>query len=200
MLRIQCFVFNVLAENTYVIYDDDTKVCAFVDPGCYERDEQETLDTFIKDCALQVTHLINTHAHIDHIVGNHHVQITYNVPLALHHQEVPTLQAAIHYARDYGFAAYKPIQAEKILASGDTILLGNTSLLVLHVPGLSPGHIALFNKMAKVCFAGDVLFRHSIGSTDLPGGDNALLLQSIHQEIFPLGDEVIIYPGHGPST
>jgi hydroxyacylglutathione hydrolase len=199
MLHVKLFTFNSFAENTYVIYDD-TKACAVVDPGCYGQHEQEVLSSFIEEHALRVTHLINTHAHIDHIVGNHYIQTTYNVQLALHQQEVPMLQVAIQYASSYGFTAYRPIEAEKLLTAGDTIQVGDTLLAVLHVPGHSPGHIALYNRQANVCLSGDVLFRGSIGRTDLPGGDHTLLLQSIHQQLFPLGDEVVVYPGHGPTT
>jgi hydroxyacylglutathione hydrolase len=199
MLYVQLFTFNTFSENTYVIYDD-TRTCAIVDPGCYEQHEQETLSAFIEEHALRVTHLINTHAHIDHIVGNHYIKATYNVDLALHQQEVSTLQAAIQYAPYYGFSAYRPIEAAKLLTAGDAIQVGDAALSVLHVPGHSPGHIALYNQQANVCLSGDVLFRGSIGRTDLPGGDHTLLLQSIHQQLFPLGDKVVVYPGHGPTT
>jgi len=110
------------------------------------------------------------------------------------------LRAAIQYAPDYGFTAYRPIDAEKLLTAGNAIQVGDMALSVLHVPGHSPGHIALYSQQAKLCLSGDVLFRGSIGRTDLPGGDHALLLQSIHQQLFPLGDGVIVYPGHGPTT
>ncbi len=199
MLHIHCFTFNALAENTYVVYDD-TKACAIVDPGCYEQHEQRVLSSFIEEHALQVTHLINTHAHIDHIVGNHYIKTTYDVQLALHQQEVPILQVAIQYAHSYGFTAYQPIEAEKLLTTDDTIQVGDMGLSVLHVPGHSPGHIALYNKQANVCISGDVLFRGCIGRTDLPYCDHTLLLQSIHQRLFSLGDEMVIYPGHGPTT
>lgn len=199
MLYVQCFTFNAFEENTYVIYDD-TKTCAIIDPGCYEQQEQETLSAFIEEHALQVAHLINTHAHIDHIAGNQYVKATYGVHLALHQQEIPILQAASQYAAMYGFTAYQPIEAEKLLTAGDTIQLGNESLSVLHVPGHSPGHIALCSQQAKLCLCGDVLFKNSIGRTDLPGGDHARLLQSIRHQLFLLGDETVIYPGHGPAT
>jgi hydroxyacylglutathione hydrolase len=199
MLYVQCFTFNALAENTYVIYDK-TNACAVVDPGCYELHEQEELSNFIQARALQVVHLINTHAHIDHILGNQYIRETYGVPLALHQQEVPILQAAIEYAPSYGFTAYRPTEAEKLLATGDVIQLGNTLLSILHVPGHSPGHIALYSQRDALCLSGDILFRGAIGRTDLPGSDHKLLLQSIRQQLFSLGDEVVIYPGHGPST
>ena len=199
MLQVHSFTFNALAENTYVIYDA-TNACAIVDPGCYEQHEQVALSKFIAQQALQVTHLVNTHAHIDHILGNHYVKETYGVKLALHQEELPLLPAAVQYAPCYGFTAYKPAEADMLLAAGDVIQLGNTLLKVLHVPGHSPGHIALYSPQDKLCLSGDVLFQGSIGRSDLPGGDHATLLQSIHQQLFPLGDEVAIYPGHGPAT
>jgi hydroxyacylglutathione hydrolase len=199
MLRVQCFTFNAFEENTYVVYDN-TRACAIIDPGCYGQHEQETLSAFIEEHALQVVHLVNTHAHIDHIAGNHYVKATYGVRLALHQQEIDTLQAAEQYAATYGFAAYQPIEGEKLLTAGDTIRLGSESLSVLHVPGHSPGHIALYSPQNKLCLCGDVLFKHSIGRTDLPGGNYALLLQSIRQQLFLLGNDTVIYPGHGPTT
>lgn len=198
MLYVQSFTFNLFEENTYVIYDD-TQACAVVDPGCYEQHEQKALSTFIEQHGLQVTHLINTHAHIDHVVGNHYIQTTYGVSLMLHEQEVPILQAVAQYAADYGFTAYQPVKEDKLLAAGDVILVGQIPLTVLHVPGHAPGHIALYNQQAQICLSGDVLFRNSIGRTDLPGGDREALLQSIHQQLLPLGDNVVCYPGHGPS-
>ncbi|MCU0318247.1 MAG: MBL fold metallo-hydrolase [Amoebophilaceae bacterium] len=199
MLYVQCFTFNAFAENTYVVYDE-TNTCVVVDPGCYELHEQEELSNFIQTRALKVAHLVNTHAHIDHILGNQYVRATYGVPLALHHQEVPILRAAIEYAPIYGFTAYRPTEAERLLTAGDVIQLGNTQLSILHVPGHSPGHIALYSQRDALCLSGDVLFRGAIGRTDLPGGDRMLLLQSLHQQLFSLENKVFIYPGHGPST
>ena len=199
MLHVQSFTFNALAEHTYVIYDE-TKQCAIIDPGCYEPHEQAALSTFITQHNLRVTHLINTHAHIDHGLGNRYVIDTYNVPLALHPADASLLQAAIEYAPLYGFPAYEPAEATVFLTPGKIIQIGHTSLSVLHVPGHSPGHIALYSAQDELCFSGDVLFQGSIGRTDLPGGDQAALLQSIRQQLLPLGDEVMIYPGHGPTT
>ena len=198
MLYIQSFTFNAFRENTYVVHDD-TRACIVVDPGCYERSEQQALHTYIEQHNLKVTGLVNTHAHIDHVVGNHYIQTTYGVPLALHAQEVPMLQGASQYAASYGFTAYQPIKSTTLLATGDVVLLGTIPLTVLHVPGHSPGHIALYNQQFKLCIAGDILFKNSIGRTDLPGGDHKLLLQSIHQQLFSLEDNVTVYPGHGPT-
>ena len=199
MLKIHSFTFNTLAENTYVAYDA-TKACAIVDPGCYTQPEQIALSMFIEQQGLQVTHLINTHAHIDHVLGNQYVKATYQVKLALHQEEIPWLQMTPLYAPIYGFPDYQPAEADIILKTGDRIQLGNTLLKVLHVPGHAPGHIALYSQQDRCCLVGDVLFQGSIGTTDIPCGDHAKLLQSIHQQLLPLGDEVVIYPGHGPTT
>lgn len=199
MLQVHTFTFNTLAEHTYVIYDE-TKQCAIIDPGCYEPNEQTALSQFITQQELEVAHLINTHAHIDHVLGNKYVMATYGVPLALHPADIPLLQAAIAYAPQYGFPAYEPVEATIMLTPGEMVQLGHTTLQILHVPGHSPGHIALYSAQDKLCVSGDVLFQGSIGRTDLPGGDHDTLLQSIQQQLFPLGDEVMIYPGHGPAT
>jgi len=198
MLYVQSFTFNIFEENTYVVYSD-TKKCIVVDPGCCEPYEQKALSAFIGQHHLHITGLVNTHAHIDHVVGNHYIQTTYDVPLALHEQEVPVLQAATQYAASYGFTTYQPVKAERLLIAGDVILVDNMPLKVLHVPGHSPGHIALYSQQFQICLSGDVLFRSSIGRTDLPGGDTEVLLQSIHQQLLPLGDETVLYPGHGSS-
>lgn len=200
MLRVHSLVFNALEENTYIIDDPDTRVCAIVDPGCYVAQEKQMLRDFIDQHGLQVHHLINTHAHIDHILGNKYVKETYGVALALHQEELPILQAAMQYGPIYGFADYEPTEATILLTADERIQIGNHSLELLHVPGHSPGHIALYSREGAFCISGDVLFRGNIGRTDLPGGDHATLLQSIRQQLFPLGDEVTIYPGHGPTT
>lgn len=202
MLSVQRFTFNSLAEHTYVVYDE-TKACAIIDPGCFEQQEKQMLSDFIQAHALQVTHLINTHCHIDHVLGNHYVKNSYSVKLAIHPQEVPMLQLATTYAPQCGIngiIGYEPTEAEILLTEGDTIQVGNTQLAVLHVPGHSPGHIVLYSRQDQLCLVGDVLFQGSIGRTDLPGSDHDTLIQSIHQKLFPLGDQVTIYPGHGPAT
>ena len=199
MLTVQRFTFNSLAEHTYVVYDE-TKACAIIDPGCFEQQEKQRLSKFIQAQSLRVTHLVNTHCHIDHVLGNRYIKDTYAAKLAIHPQDATILALAATYAPQYGFVGYEPTEAEVFLTAGDTLQIGNSQLAVLHVPGHSPGHIALYSSQDQLCFVGDVLFRGSIGRTDLPGGDYNTLIQSIHQQLFALGDEVVIYPGHGPAT
>jgi hydroxyacylglutathione hydrolase len=199
MLNIQSFVFNGFQENTYVLYDE-TKAAVIIDPGCYEREEQLELEEFIADEGLKPSLLLNTHCHVDHVLGNHFVKERFKVQLWMHKIEEAQLKAVTVYAPAYGLHHYDEAGADKFLSEADEIQFGNQILKVLFVPGHSPGHIAFYNEKNKCLIAGDVLFYNSIGRTDLPGGNYDTLIDSIHKKFFILPDDVIVYPGHGPET
>lgn len=199
MLQVKSFEFNPFQENTYILYDE-TKACIIIDPGCIDRHEEETLEKFINQQQLHVKQLINTHCHIDHVLGNYFVKRKFQVDLYMHKLEAPLLKAVKAYAPNYGFAQYQDTEAEQFIDEDSTIEFGNQSLRVLFVPGHSPGHIALYDAGSKSLIGGDVLFRNSIGRTDLPGGDTDTLINSIHTKFFTLPDDVTVYCGHGPVT
>lgn len=200
MIKIQSFTFNPsFYENTYILYDD-TKECIVVDPGCFFKEEQKEIAEFIEKNSLKVVKLINTHCHIDHVLGNAFVKKTYQVPLLLHKIDLEVYFAVKTYAELYGFGGYEEAPVDGFLEEGQLVTFGKSSLKVLFVPGHSPGHIALFSEEQNFCIAGDVLFDGSIGRTDLPGGNFDTLISSIHNKLFQLSDDVVIYPGHGPST
>ena len=199
MMYIKAFTFNAFSENTYVVYDD-TRQGVIIDPGCSDRPEQKELTGFIEEEKLKITQLLNTHGHIDHVLGNAFVKRTYNVQLYIHPQDEATLRAVQVYALSYGIADYEAAEPDGYLNEGETVTFGDTALDVLFVPGHAPGHIAFYHPEQKLCIAGDVLFRGSIGRTDLPGGDFDTLIRSIRTKLFPLGDAVTVYPGHGPET
>ncbi len=199
MLRVQSFVFNPFQENTLVLFDE-TRECIIIDPGCAEESENAELKTFVETNDLTVKLLLNTHCHIDHVLGNRFVKETFNVKLLIHRREEPILKAAEVYAPSYGFHDYRHEPADEFLEEGDFIRIGNQQLVVLFVPGHSPGHVAFYNEENHVLIGGDVLFYNSIGRTDLPGGDHDQLLKSIHTKLFTLPDPVKVYPGHGPET
>lgn len=198
-MQVQHFEFNPFMENTYVLFDE-TGESVIIDPGCYERDEENQLDEFIKRKNLTVKQVINTHCHIDHVLGNAFVKTRFGVPLSIHPLEEYQLRAVPSYAPNYGFARYQDSVAEAFIHEGDVVSFGNQQLEVLFVPGHSPGHIALYSKKSKVIIGGDVLFENSIGRTDLPGGDFDTLINSIHQKFFTLPDDVTVYCGHGSAT
>lgn len=199
MLRLQSFVFNPLQENTFVLYDE-TRECIVIDPGCCDEQENLQLKTFIDEQKLKVKLLLNTHCHIDHVLGNRFVSTTYDVNLLIHPIEEAVLKAAEVYAPSYGFHEYQPQAPDAFLQEGDMIVVGNQSFEVLFVPGHSPGHVAFYSEKNRILIGGDVLFYNSIGRTDLPGGNHHLLINSIHSKLFTLPDHVRVYPGHGPET
>ncbi|MBT1702006.1 MBL fold metallo-hydrolase [Chryseosolibacter indicus] len=199
MMQLETFVFNPLQENTFVLYDE-TKECVIIDPGCYDKSEQYELEEFIAHKGLIVKMLLNTHCHVDHVLGNYFVKEKYKVKLLIHEKDEITLKAVQAYAPAYGFHQYQPSLADGFLNEGDTISFGNQSLKVLFVPGHAPGHIAFFNEKEQILIGGDVLFYNSIGRTDLPGGNYDTLIQSIHQKLFTLPDTTKVYPGHGQDT
>jgi glyoxylase-like metal-dependent hydrolase (beta-lactamase superfamily II) len=186
-------------ENTYVLFDE-TNECIIIDPGCYEREEENKLVEFINEKNLLVKKLINTHCHIDHVLGNAFVKKTFGVSLVIHPKEEHQLRAVKSYAPNYGFALFKDVEADSFINEGEHVSFGNQQLQVLFVPGHSPGHIALYHAQSKILIGGDVLFENSIGRTDLPGGDQNTLIKSLHQKFFTLPDDVTVYCGHGSQT
>ena len=199
-MKIKSFTFNSFQENTYILYDE-TKECIIVDPGCYSIEEQNTLYEFIKKKQLIPLQLINTHCHIDHILGNKFVCEKWNIELCAHKEELPLLKASEEISKMYGFENYNLSPTpKKYLTSDQKIKFGNNSLEILFCPGHSPGHICLFCKQNNILIAGDVVFKGSVGRTDLPGGNHQVLIESINKEIINLPNETQIYSGHGPST
>ena len=199
MMTVQSFTFNPFQENTYVLYDE-TSEAVIIDPGCYEKEEKEELKNFISAKKLNVKFLLNTHGHIDHVLGNAFIKEYYKVPFYVHTIEVPVLKAVKSYASNYGFPLYQETLPDGELKEHTPIFFGNTSLEVLFLPGHSPGHVGFYAQKEKVLIGGDVLFYHSVGRTDLPGGNSNTLLSSIHQKLFTLPNEVIVYSGHGSAT
>jgi hydroxyacylglutathione hydrolase len=199
MIKVQVFTFNPFQENTYLLHDE-TRECVIIDAGCYEKEEKEELTSFIEINNLKVVALINTHCHIDHVLGNAFIKEYYKVKLGLHKIDEATLRSVKLYASNYGFARYQESTPDYYLDEGDKVKFGNSTLDILFVPGHAPGHIAFYNIKDNICIGGDVLFSGSIGRTDLPGGDYDTLIRSIQNKIFPLGDKMKVYPGHGPAT
>jgi glyoxylase-like metal-dependent hydrolase (beta-lactamase superfamily II) len=200
MIQIQSFTFNGFQENTYVLFDE-TKECIIVDPGCYELEEQQKLKQFITDRGLKPVHLVNTHCHIDHVLGNRFVADHWDLDLAIHHLDVPTLNSVKEYCALYGFHNYKESpQASRFLKEGEQIKFGDSTLDILFTPGHAPGHIVLHCSKQNFVIGGDVLFQMSIGRTDLPGGDFDTLISSIREKLFSLDEKTLVYCGHGPST
>jgi len=199
-MTIKIFTFNPFQENTYLLFDE-TKEAVLIDAGCITETEKLTLKRFIDENGLTLKRLINTHLHLDHQFGNKFVADTFGLLPEANQQDEFLLANVVEQARSFGFSVEEEAQAlGAYINEGDEIKFGNCSLKAIHVPGHSPGSLAFYSEKEGVVFAGDVLFRNSIGRTDLPYGDYATLILSITKKLLPLPDSTVVYCGHGPST
>ena len=199
MISIKTLVFNPFSENTYILYDK-TRECAIIDPGCYGSEEEKELVAFIDDHKLRPVLLLNTHCHIDHVLGNKFVRDYYNLPLQIPEHDKSTYDAVPTYASIYGFPDYQHIKEDRLIKENELLTFGEAELQAIFLPGHTKGHLAFIEEQSRVCLAGDVLFEGSIGRTDLPGGDFDTLIRSIQQTLFEFPDDMTVYPGHGPTT
>jgi len=199
MLTVKAFEFNPVQENTYVVFNQKD-ACCIIDPGCYFGNERTALQEFIEQQGLNPRLLLNTHCHLDHVFGNKFVYETWDLPLHLHEKEQPVLARAPEAGLLWGMP-FENYRAELVyLTPGKQVTVGEDELTILFLPGHSPGSVGFYSKDQGFIISGDVLFRGSIGRTDLPGGDHETLLRSIREQLWPLPDETIVYPGHGEPT
>jgi glyoxylase-like metal-dependent hydrolase (beta-lactamase superfamily II) len=199
MMQIERLVFNPFQENTYIVYDESGEAL-IVDPGCYGQEEEKKLESFLANNHLKPKYQIFTHTHVDHILGSNFVYQKYGLKPVLHRDALPFLQQAAKQGQMYGFEIDEIIPGDTFLDAGDTIVFGQSQLEVLHTPGHVDGHLCFVSKQQKFVLAGDVLFRDSIGRTDLPTGDFDVLARNIRTQLFTLGHDYTVYPGHGPAT
>ena len=199
MFTVKAFTFSPIQENTYLLYNEKGKAL-IIDPGCYFEEEREMLSSFLQQNNLELQLLLNTHCHLDHVFGNKWIHETFGLLLHIHQKEKQVLD----FAPASGLMWNMPFDnydAElKYIKEGEEILLDDDRLKILFAPGHSPGHVCFYCKAQGFIIGGDVLFRQSIGRTDLPGGNHETLIQSIKTQLFILPDETIVYSGHGPAT
>ena len=199
MTQIKSFAFNPYQENTYVLHDD-TSECVIIDPGMYTAEEQNIFLKYIADNKLKPVLLLNTHCHIDHVLGNKFIHETYGLFPQFHKGEEIVLNSVVSYAPQMGIRyEFSPLPQIFLPESG-SVQFGETELELIFSPGHSPAHLCFYNRTEGFLIGGDVLFYRSIGRTDLPGGNHALLISNIREKLFTLPDEVKVYPGHGPAT
>lgn len=200
-MKINRFTFNMFGVNTYILWDDSSKDAAIIDPGMINQNEQNLVDNFIQSNKLNLTHLINTHMHIDHSFGIKHISKKYGLSLECNSMDQFLAERLKEQAQMFGL----PITIDDLkigvnLTDGDIIQLGNEHLNIIQVPGHSPGSIVIYAPESSFIISGDVLFNKSIGRTDLPGGDYNQLINAITKKLMILPTDTIVYPGHGPET
>ena len=201
MLKLEQFVFNPFAENTYVVYDDNTKECVIIDPGCSNAGEENELFGFIDSHGLKPLMAINTHGHIDHIVGNIAVKKRYGIKVAAH----PNVKSDFLRSRQQSAMFGMPLLGDSDLPDvdledGEIIKVGESTLEVISTPGHAMGSISLYAEIEGWVFTGDALFCRSIGRTDFPGGNYEQLRTNIIERLFHLPDDTEVYSGHGELT
>lgn len=195
-MKIKQFTFNPFQENTYLAYDE-TGEAIIIDAGCYTPSEAAEVKQFTDENKLTVKLLVNTHCHIDHILGINVLRDIYKVDCYAHREELPMLQMAPQHAMMFGLVIDTIPQVEKTVDEGDTISFGNSSFKVIHTPGHTLGGICLYSAKDRILITGDTLFQGSIGRTDLSGGNYDSIIDSINSKLLSLPDDVMIFPGHG---
>lgn len=199
MITYKQFIFNAFQENTYVVFNQAKK--AFIlDPGCNSKQEQHQIAAYIEQNQLSIEAVINTHCHIDHILGNFWACKTYKAPLLAHALELENLRMAPMVSQMYGIQYETSVEPSAFLEPQNAFFLGDDAFEILFTPGHSAGSISLYYPQAGVAFVGDALFAGSIGRTDLPGGDYQTLIKSIKNQLLSLPANTIVFSGHGPAT
>lgn len=199
MLHLKSFTFNPFQENTYLIYDDEG-TAAIVDPGNSSASEDAELKRFIEEKKLRPTRLLLTHGHVDHILGNKFIYDQYGLKPEIHKNDLFFIERMQQTAAMYGLNCEPSPLPEKFFEEGDKIEIGKYVFDCIYTPGHSPGSISFYNPENRLLIAGDVLFKGSIGRSDLPMGDHDTLIRSIKEKVLVLGDDIKVYNGHGSST
>ena len=198
-MQVEPFTFSSFMTNAYICHDQGEAV--LVDASCETEAECEQVMTVIEEQGLDVQHLLLTHAHVDHIFGCTFFEEAFGQRFKAHEAAVPFIERAEEQATAFGVEVDPPSVPTAHLAEGDTVSFGDVTLEVLHTPGHSPDSISFVDRPGRQALTVDVLFQNSIGRTQcLPETSRAQLLNSVTETLLPLGDDVTIYPGHGPAT
>lgn len=200
-MEIERYVCNPFRENAYLICDEPTKKAVLVDPGFYTEAEFFKLSSFVRENGYSVSRILNTHLHLDHCIGNGFAEEAFGIGAECGLGDLPLAEHIEDQARMFGLEIPCKIPVpKKFLKENDEIHVGNIHLKVLEGPGHSPGSLAFYSSDGFV-FSGDVVFTGGgYGRTDLPGGDEEILMNSIHRKLFRLPGETRIFCGHGPDT
>lgn len=199
MIKIDRFVFNGFQANTYILSNGPGD-CIVVDCACQSPKEWETLQDFFTRNNLRPTESLHTHFHVDHMIGYPYLREHYGLEYKVHPASRLFIDLAPEFASVFGIRLGEVFQPGSFLADGDIIRLGDATIKVLYTPGHADGSVCFYAEADGFIISGDVLFRDSIGRTDLPTGNYDRLKDSITRILFTLPGETVVYPGHGPAT
>lgn len=200
-MKIKTFTVNPFQMNSYVYYCEEAKEGVIIDPGYFENYEENKLMDFVNKSGIRITEILLTHGHIDHVLGNTFARDTFEVLSYLHSEDKFLYDNAVQQGSIFGIGISPLPNTETFAQEGQRFRVGSNVLKVLHTPGHSPGGVCYIDDIEKIIFPGDVIFRNSIGRTDLAGGDYNILINSIKNKLFAIcGDDYEIYPGHMEPT
>ncbi len=198
-MLLKRFVFNDFNVNTYVIVDDKTMQGIVIDPGMYYEKEYKVFEQYLESNEIDLKYIVLTHGHFDHFCGGEKLQ-KQGISLMANPRIMDLASRIDQFAVMFGINIEYVPKIDIELVDNEEIILGNLKLKVIETPGHCPGHICLLEEQEKILFTGDLIFRNSIGRTDLPGGDYDVLVRSIKDKILNLKEDFQVLPGHGPET
>lgn len=196
MIQILQLPLGPLQTNCYILACEETSKAAVIDPSWDGRLIADTA----AERGWQITHILLTHAHFDHVGGLKGIKDAVNVPIYIHPEAIPMLEQANASASFFQLTIPQPPAPDKMLAAGDVLQVGQLKVNVLFTPGHAPGHVSFYLPDHRIVFDGDVLFQQGIGRTDLPGGDHPLLMKTIREKLMVLPDDTHVLSGHGNAT
>jgi hydroxyacylglutathione hydrolase len=200
-MKIKSFVVNPFQMNSYIYYCDNSLEGMIIDPGYYTTYEQDELIDFLNNNNIKIKYIVNTHGHIDHVLGNAFAVEQFRVPVLIHKDDLFLYERAPQQGLLYGIRLDDLPAPDQTLNEKYSMKIGNNELKIIHTPGHSPGGICISDVLEKIVFCGDTIFKLSIGRTDLPGGDYDTLINTIKTKIFDsMDDDVALYPGHMETT
>ena len=199
MIKVKKFTFNPFQENTYII-SNEKKECIIIDPGCSNLNEEKEINFYIENSNLSPKYLLNTHCHIDHILGNNFIKSNWDVKFGIHKLENELLKNSKIIANNYGIENFKESpKPDFFIEENQVIEIFKLKFKTISCPGHSPGHILFYEEKKEIMFSGDLIFKNSIGRYDLPGSDYQTLCNSI-RKVCLIEKNVKIHSGHGPIT
>ena len=196
---MKCAIIPVtpFQQNSTLVWNEETMVGASIDPG----GDIDQILSMRDEIGMTIEKIFLTHGHLDHASGTVNLASRLGVPVeGPHEDDAFLLDALPAQAQKYGFPETAAVKPDRWLKDGDSVEAGGLTFDVRHCPGHTPGHVVFFHEPSRFAVVGDVLFQGSIGRTDLPRGDHETLLRSIREQLWPLGEDVVFVPGHGPAS
>lgn len=197
-MQVKQFVFNPLQVNSYLLYSGEDAV--LIDPAMMGDQEKKEIKEFVRENSLNLTKVLYTHGHMDHVSGSAWLKSTFGAKIYGSKKDDMLLSTAVEHGKAFGLQVEKPAEIDENITEGTEIEVGEESIECIPVPGHSPGGFSFVHHESASVFCGDSVFAGSIGRTDLPGGDYDILLRSIKEKILKLPAHYKLFPGHGEST